>query len=184
MSKNGRGLGDGHVWAGSEVSPDGRSGPALFVSYRSVNWPSAALLKQALIHRFGTRAVFFDVDTLNGGDLVQDGIMKALESATVMLVVIDKDWSMTIEGRDGHRRPDNPRDWVRVEIRYALGHGLTIIPVQVDETPLPGVGNLPADLAGLADRMARPLRHSSTRDDLARLIDDVEYALQHGNRAN
>ena len=48
-----------------------------------------------------------------------------------MLVLIGPGW---IDARDeqGHRRLDNPDDWVRLEIAHELKRKITVIPVQIN----------------------------------------------------
>jgi hypothetical protein len=158
------------------------TGPAavrVFVSYRWRNWPSARMLMPALTARFGADRVFLDAEAIRGGELVQERIFGALSDAAVMLVVIDRDW-LTIAGQGGARRLDDPDDWVRQEIRYALARGLHIIPVLIGDARRPEAAELPAEIAVLAHRKAVELRQASASADIERLLADVEAAQRHG----
>lgn len=56
----------------------------------------------------------------------------------------------------------------------ALTRGIRVIPVLVDEAPMPTVVDLPTDLAGLARRNAVRVDHETFATDIRRLLDAVE----------
>ena len=90
-----------------------------------------------------------------------------------LLAVIGPDW---LDARDaqGHRRLDDPRDFVRVEVETALRRGVRVVPVLVKGAAMPNEADLPAPLAGLAHRHALPLRSESFHFDVDRLLAAVE----------
>ncbi|MFL6515935.1 MAG: tetratricopeptide repeat protein, partial [Chthoniobacterales bacterium] len=57
----------------------------------------------------------------------------------------------------GSRRIDDPSDFVRLEVEYALRRNIPLIPVLVNSTPMPKPETLPAELRELAFRNALPL---------------------------
>ena len=61
------------------------------------------------------------------------------------------------EQGDSSRRIDDPADFVRLEIKYALEQGVPIIPLLVDNTLMPKPEKLPPDIEALAFRNALPL---------------------------
>lgn len=73
-----------------------------------------------------------------------------------MLVVIGPRW-LTVEEPDGGRRIENELDFVRLEIESALQGDAEIVPLLVDNARMPTARELPAPIAGLADRAALEL---------------------------
>jgi DNA-binding XRE family transcriptional regulator len=69
----------------------------------------------------------------------------------VMLVIIGRQWATIADG-SGQLRLDNPADFVRIEIEAALARGIPVIPVLVQNAPMPKVGELPVSLGDLAYR--------------------------------
>jgi len=91
-----------------------------------------------------------DFDSIPYGVDFRDHIRETLKRAKVVVAIIGADWS---GGREAApRRIDDPGDFVRLEIASALESGIPIIPVLVNNTPMPDAKNLPADLEGLAFR--------------------------------
>ena len=91
-----------------------------------------------------------DFDSIPNGVDFRDDIKETLKRAKVVVAIIGADWS---GGREAApRRIDDPADFVRLEIASALENGIPIIPVLVNNTPMPEAKNLPAELEGLAFR--------------------------------
>lgn len=91
-----------------------------------------------------------------------------------MLVVIGPHWAET---KDGEPKLQAPDDFVRREIEQAFEHGSAIIPVLVDETPMPRAATLPVSIRGLADQQATSLRNDHFADDFANLARAVRETL-------
>src|SRR4029453_17471166 len=71
------------------------------------------------------------------------------------------------------RRLDNPDDTVRLEIEAALARNTRVIPVLVDNTPMPDGRQLPESLAPLTRRNALDLSYNRYAHDLERLVEAV-----------
>jgi hypothetical protein len=123
------------------------------ISYRREDsTPVAGRLHDRLQADFGKGNVFMDFDSIPYGVDFREQIKQTLERARVVIAVIGPTW---FGGRaKGSRRIDDPADFVRLEIAIALQRGIPVIPVLIDDTPMPQVENLPADLKGLAFRNA------------------------------
>src|SRR5205809_1290536 len=123
------------------------------ISYRREDsTPVAGRLHDRLQADFGKGNVFMDFDSIPYGVDFREQIKQTLERARVVIAVIGPTW---FGGRArGNRRIDDPTDFVRLEIATALQRGIPVIPVLIDDTPMPQVENLPADLKGLAFRNA------------------------------
>lgn len=93
-----------------------------------------------------------DFDSIPYGVDFQDQIKRTLERARVVIAVIGPAW-LGSRGQ-ASRRIDEPNDFVRFEITYALQRGTPVIPVLVDNTPMPEADNLPKGVEKLALRNA------------------------------
>ena len=126
----------------------------IFISYRrqETAWP-AGRLYDVLVEHFAAEQVFKDVDNIEPGEDFVERITAAVGSCDVLLVLIGPQW-LTITDEDGHRRLDNPEDYVRLEIEAALTRKIRVIPILVDDAPMPRANQLPASLAPLVRRNA------------------------------
>ena len=80
---------------------------------------------------------FMDLDDIHGGDNFAAVIDDKVGQCSVLLAVIGERW-LTLTGRSGVRRLDEPDDFVRLEIAKALERGVRVIPVLVGGAAMPG----------------------------------------------
>lgn len=145
-----------------------RSG--IFISYRHGDAATAAgWLGEAIAQTFGHRRVFRDVVALQPGERFPAAIHDTLASCGVLLAVIGPRW-LSASDQAGHRRLDDPDDWVRQEIGLALARGIPVIPILVEGAPLPERDKLPPDLQSLHEMQAIELRDDRHRDEYVRDI--------------
>jgi hypothetical protein len=121
------------------------------ISYRRQDSSSVAgRLYDRLQNEFGKGSVFMDFDSIPYGVDFRDHIKQTLQRAKVVVAIIGPDWS---GGRDlSKRRIDDPADFVRLEVASALESGIPIIPVLINNTPMPDAQSLPPALEALAYR--------------------------------
>jgi hypothetical protein len=93
-----------------------------------------------------------DFDSIPPGMDFREQIKQMIERSNLVIAIIGPHWLG--EQPDASRRIDNPGDFVRLEIAYALEQGIPIIPVLVNNTPMPSQEKLPPEIAGLAFRNA------------------------------
>jgi len=152
-----------------------RGSANIFINYRREDSSGhAGRLFDALGGRFAGR-LFMDIDTLQPGVDFVEAIEQAVDSCDVLIVIIGREW-LTIHDAAGHRRLDNPADFVRLEIESALARKIRVIPVLVQDAPMPHAEELPATLLPLARRNAIELsdaRWAYDVDRLARTIQDI-----------
>jgi hypothetical protein len=145
----------------------------LFVSYRINDAVyAAAAIADRLAQAFGSENVFRDRDTLALGELYPKKIRRALEQCDTVLAVVGPSW---LEGKDsiGQRRLDNPWDWVRTELRMAFERDIPVVPVLLDNTPLPDPRRLPTNITALTLSTYWQVRHQSFESDIRGLIDGL-----------
>lgn len=157
-----------------QVKPRERSAN-IFINYRREDSAGhAGRLFDALSSHFAGR-LFMDVDTLEPGVDFVEAIEQAVGSCEVLIVIIGREW-LTIEDQAGRRRLDNPGDFVRLEVESALARKIRVIPVLVQDAPMPRAEELPESLVRLARRNAIELsdaRWAYDVDRLARTIQDI-----------
>ena len=128
----------------------------IIVSYRRSD--SAAItgrIFDRLIDRYGEESVFMDIDRIPFGTDFRHHIQDALRDADILLAVIGPSWLGKTP--DGKTRILDEADPVRVEIEAALKQGLTVIPVLVDDAPMPGAADLPDSIRDFAYINAAPV---------------------------
>ena len=144
----------------------------VFINYRGEDSHSyGALLYTDLARRFGADQVFLDCESIPAGADFESELLERVRSARVILAVIGPRWLSATDSTG--RRIDDPDDWIRRELVEAFTAGVRVIPVLTDHALLPAEAELPADIAALSRRQARPLRHRESYDErlprLARL---------------
>jgi hypothetical protein len=151
----------------------------IFISYRHADaLPHARLLQVNLRERFPDASVFMDLDSIEAGLDFAKVITDAINSSGVMLVLIGPQWE-TLADAHGHRRLDDPGDYVRFEIRTAIKRGIRVIPVLVEGAKPPRQQELPRDLRKLARLNALQMSCDHRYQyDADRLMNVIEKALR------
>ncbi len=122
------------------------------ISYRREDSTGVAgRIYDRLQTEFGKGKVFMDFDSIPYGVDFRENIRGTLQKTDVLVAVIGPNW-LGQRGQGGGKRIEDPADFVRLEIAGALQRGIPIIPVLVDDTPMPPATTLPAEIEGLAFR--------------------------------
>lgn len=146
----------------------------IFLSYRADDSADATMaISDRLAHHFGRDQIFRDQDSLRVGMLYPRRIRRALERSDTVLAVIGPRWLDTRDHR-GRRRVDDPRDWVRTELRMAFEREIPVVPVLLDQTPLPTRDRLPGDLGLLPLSTFHRVRSRSLTADVQALIGKLD----------
>ncbi len=151
----------------------------IFISYRREDSSGHVLaLLPPLRRRFGATRIFKDTDNIPPGEDFVRFIKKELESCSVLLAIIGREWLTVQDPRLQRRRLDNPEDFLRVEVGTALSRDtIRVIPVLVERATMPAPQDLPPDLAALSHRNAIELSDLRWETDVQLLIDAIERAL-------
>jgi TIR domain-containing protein len=149
----------------------------IFINYRrGEDAGHTGRLFDRLQDEFGQQQLFMDVDNIAPGlDFVRV-LNERVAECDVVLTVIGKGW---VDARDatGTRRLDDPDDFVRIEIESALNQGKRVIPVLVNDAPMPRPEDLPEPIRPLARRNAVRLTHERFRSDTQGLIKALQQSL-------
>jgi hypothetical protein len=126
------------------------------ISYRREDsLPIAGRLYDRLQAKFGKKNVFMDFDSIPPGVDFRERIKETIEKSDLVIALIGPHWLG--EQGDGSRRIDDPTDFVRLEIDYALKAKIPVIPLLIDNTQMPKPDKLPNEIEPLAFRNALPL---------------------------
>jgi hypothetical protein len=156
------------------IPPEAMKG-GIFVSYRREDSADiSGRLCDHLTTRYGKPRVFKDVDSIPYGEDFPTYIQARLRECAVCLAVIGPHW-LTSASADGHRRLDDPGDFVRLEIEAALRQGLAVIPVLVYGAAMPPAEALPVSLGQLQFLNAAQVRlDPDFATDVRRLCDSLD----------
>lgn len=113
-----------------------------------------------------------DIDALTPGVDFDEEIRNKLAQIDTMLVLIGPRWA-DVADQHGMRRLDDPGDYVRLEIAFALEKGIRVIPVLVGNARLPKSDTLPSDIGRVARRHAIELSDSRWDYDTTKLINAI-----------
>jgi outer membrane protein assembly factor BamB len=142
----------------------------IFVSYRREDAGHVAgRLADRLTERFGASNVFIDVDSIEPGIDFAEAIQVAIARCDVLLALIGREWATMVD-EGGHRRLDDPDDYVVLELRAALEREIRVIPVLIDGAEVPSQNSLPSPLRPLVRRNAVRLDYETFRSDAAWLV--------------
>jgi hypothetical protein len=159
----------------------GAQRPKFFISYRRDDSDTDAdFLSERLARHFGKQQIFVDKDAIPIGKDFIETVEAAVASCDALLAVIGKQWLVASDGLE--RRLDDPNDIVRFEIASALCRDILVIPVLVRGARMPRPEELPGDLKNLTRRHAFEISRAHRREDVERLIVEIEKALA-GQRA-
>jgi hypothetical protein len=117
-----------------------------------------------------------DLNSIEVGARFGDVIRKAVDSCAVQVALIGREW-VTLTDEEGHRRLDDPDDWVRFEVAEALRRGVLGIPVLVDSARPPRQQQLPTEIQELARLNALELSIGRYEFDVGRLFDVIQPVL-------
>ncbi len=148
----------------------------IFISYRREDSIAyAGRLYDHLAAQFGEERIFMDIDTMKLGRSFVKQLEDAVSACDVLIAVIGENW-LTVSDEEGHRRIDNPRDFVRIEIKTALERDIPVIPLFVGGAMIPKATSLPDDLENFAERHGMEINDTRFRADATRLIEQItEY---------
>ncbi|PWR13393.1 hypothetical protein DKT69_20960 [Micromonospora sicca] len=143
---------------------------SFFLSYRAGDEEFAArLIDDALTDRFGGDSVFRDSRPVPLGANLWAELWQRLAGARALIVVIGQGWLSDTS----RRRLDDPSDFVRSEIEFALERGIRVVPVLVGGAEQPPDSELPASIRPLSSRQFWRLDTRTAEEDLRQLVESL-----------
>ena len=158
---------------------DAETSSRIFISYRREDSSGHVLaLLPSLRSHFGADRIFKDTDNIPAGADFLKFIKSELETCSVLLAIIGREWLTIQDPRLKRRRLDNPDDFLRVEVATALkNERIRVIPILIERAPMPAAQDLPSDLADLSFRNAVELSDGRWESDVRLLIEAIEHAV-------
>lgn len=155
----------------------------IFISYRRLDSNHVTgRIYDCLASRFGKNIIFRDVESIPLGIDFRDCIKDELDNCYLLLAIIGEKW-LKITDSEGNRRLEKKDDPVRVEIEIALERDIPVIPLLIDDTPMPEESELPESLKKLVYRNKVNIRpEPDFRNDVNRLIRSINYHLKLDER--
>lgn len=143
---------------------------SIFISYRRSDSQYAAIaLADALSWAFAEGEVFFDRGSIHGADEWPNSIKNAAAEAKLMAVIIGDGW-LRASDQFGRRRLDDPKDWVRRELKTAIERNIEILPLTLDDASVPRQEAFDEEIAPISSKQWLPVRVSSWENDLHAVI--------------
>jgi hypothetical protein len=148
--------------------------PKVLFSYRRSDTAHVAgRIFDKLVARYGAENVFMDISNTPLGIDFREHIAEVFGQGDILVALIGRQWVGA--GADGGRRIERANDMVRIEIETALQRKIPLIPVLIDDAPMPQPSDLPPSIEALAYRHAAEL--DSFRDfhpHMDRLIEAMD----------
>ena len=134
--------------------------PRIFISYRRADTqPIVGRIYEHLARAFGAENVFMDVQDIPAGEHFKTYLEQQVAACDILLVILGPQW-LTITDPEGHRRLDDPDDFVRIEVESGLKRAdVRVVPVLIHETAMPAAEGLPESLRDLHFRNASRVRY-------------------------
>lgn len=153
----------------------------IFINYRKddTRWNALALYNE-LQKYFEKDQLFKDFNTILPGDDFVVSIENALRKCDVLLVLIGPAW-LNMKDDTGRRRLDDPDDFVVLEISTALTRNIQVIPVLIDNTPMPKASELPESMRSLYRRQFVEISNTRFEDDVHNLAEAIQKVLPQGS---
>jgi 4a-hydroxytetrahydrobiopterin dehydratase len=132
----------------------------VFLSYRrSDSADQAIALKIVLEQKLPDISVFVDTESINPSERWPYRLTTALDHSSAVVALIGPNWRF---GADGTDRFADPKDWVLLELMYALEHKVdAVVPVFFDTTTTTAYRDLPPSLIGMRDIQGLELRRGA-----------------------
>jgi hypothetical protein len=150
----------------------------VFISYRRDDSQEiSSAIYDVLVKSYGKRTTFFDIDSIPAGVDFAEYVSGTLNRCSVFLAIIGDKW-IDIQNKEGVRRLDDPKDWVRLEVATALKNpDITVIPVLIGSTNMPSSADLPEPMRELPYRNARRVRDDHLfSNDMDKLMEAIDEA--------
>lgn len=126
----------------------------IFISYRREDSAAtAARLHFELSQACPNAKIFMDTESIRPGADFRSRIVTAVQSSTIVLIIIGPRWNLIDPATGAHRLLD-PSDVVRLEIKEALRGYKYVFPIVLDNASMPKKDEMPPDISEVCNRNA------------------------------
>lgn len=152
---------------------------SIFISYRRTDSSEiAGRIQDYLAWRYGKRQIFLDEESIEPAQVWRERIRKELNKCRVVLVIIGPDWANVKDKTTGKRRLNDPEDFLREEISFALKRNIPVFPVLVNGAVMPDKKDLPSDLKELTERNAIKVSDTDFNSDMLKLVKHLPWRIR------
>jgi hypothetical protein len=146
----------------------------VFICYRREDSSYAtSYIYDKLEGLLGAGVIFKDVDSIPYGTDFRSHVKEKLTQCQVCLVVIGKSW-LNMSDKEGNKRLLQESDPVRIEIETVLSRDMLVIPILVDNAPMPDSVDLPSSIEKLSSINGIQVRpHPDFQADVQRLASAI-----------
>lgn len=146
----------------------------VFICYRRDDSSYAtSYIYDKLESMLGAGVIFKDVDSIPYGTDFRTHVQQKLSNCQVCLIVIGRSW-LTVVDKNGNQRLFEETDPVRTEIETVLGRQMLVIPILVDNAPMPDEKDLPKAIEKLSSINGIQVRpHPDFQADVQRLASAI-----------
>ena len=145
----------------------------IFISYRRTQTFVVDRIYERISSEFGESSVFLDRVDFKPGMNFPDRTRQALDTAKIVLVIIDPTWASVQDPDTLERRLARDDDWVRIEVESGLKEGKIVIPVLIEGAKKPALKHLPESIAGLDSRQYVELHGEFFAEDVNSLVSEM-----------
>lgn len=154
------------------------SAKTIFINYRREDSSGYSLaLYNELTKWYNKNDIFKDFHNINGGEDFEESIEKALNSCSVLLVIISDRWIDILHGRQSKKAQEEQKDFVNLEISTALIKNIYTIPVTFNGARMPKESELPDELKSLTRRQSIDIDQARFETDTMKLVQTIDKQL-------
>ncbi|MBZ0306174.1 MAG: TIR domain-containing protein, partial [Anaerolineae bacterium] len=157
----------------------------IFISYRRDDCRDhVERIHDRLVRDLKGHKIFLDVDNIPGASHYEIILKDAVTECDVFLGIMGENWVDVSDPRTGHRRLEDPNDFVRIEVETALKNNKTkVIPVIAHDARIPQSGELPEPIQELVKlQFVRVRRNPDFHRDMDNLVNTVRDYLPREQR--
>jgi len=157
-------------------------GNKIFISYRREDSADVTgRIYDNLIQpvgKFLPENIFQDVASIPFGIDFREHIEATMQNCDVALIIIGPKW-LSASDNSGNLRLHDPRDFVLLEVTFALQRGIPVIPLLVMGAKMPNPEDLPDSIRDLAYRNGIEIRRDPDfKGDIGRLNQSLEQWIE------
>lgn len=152
----------------------------IFLSYRrtDLSQDEVNVIHEGLENKFGNESVFLDTSDIDAGAKWKKVLNDTGENAKILLLLIGKNWLE--KDKNGIPRINNPEDWVRKEIEYAIQKNLTVIPTLINGVEMPLREEMPESILPIYDSQSIKVDLNNWSIYKEKLFKDIQKILGYG----
>lgn len=145
----------------------------IFISYRRTQTFVVDRIHERICAEFRPESVFLDRPDFKPGVNFPERTRQALDTAKIVLVIIDPTWASVQDPVTLERRLTREDDWVRIEVESGLKGDKIVIPVLIEGAEMPTAVQLPESIADLRSRQSIEIHGHYFAEDMNKLVAEM-----------